>query len=55
MSPAELANWRAKSAAVGAPLSDLLRQAMARTWTAASTDVERKPTRQLAHIGSDLY
>ena len=37
VSPAELVDWRAKSAAAGVPLSDLLRQAMARTrtWTAA--------------------
>ena len=46
VSPAELADWRAKSAAVGVPLSDLLRQAMARTrtWTAAAAEVEHKYT-----------
>ena len=35
--PAEVAAWRAKAEAAGVPLSDLLRQAMARTrtWTAA--------------------
>ena len=40
VSPVELADWRAKSAAVGVPLSDLLRQAMARTrtWTATAAD-----------------
>ena len=38
VSPAELAAWRAKAQAAGVPLSDLLRQAMARTrtWTAAA-------------------
>ena len=56
VSPAELADWRAKAAAAGVPLSDLLRQAMARTrtWTAAATDVERERTRQVARIGSNL-
>ena len=56
VSPAELAEWRAKSAAVGVPLSDLLRQAMARTrtWTAAAADVEREHTRQVARIGNNL-
>ena len=56
VSPAEHADWRAKSAAVGVPLSDLLRQAMARTrtWTAAAADVERERTRQVARIGNNL-
>ena len=56
LSPAELADWRAKAAAVGVPLSDLLRQAMARTrtWTAAAAEVERDRTRQIARIGSNL-
>ena len=56
VSPAELADWRAKAAAVGVPLSDLLRQAMARTrtWTVASTDIERERTRQVARIGNNL-
>ena len=56
-SPAEVAAWRAKAPAAGVPLSDLLRQAMARTrtWTAAAAEVERKPTWRLAHIGSDRY
>ena len=53
-SPAELADWRAKAAAVGVPLSDLLRQAMARTWTAATAEAERERTRQVARIGSNL-
>ena len=56
VSPAELAAWRGKSAAVGVPLSDLLRQAMARTrtWTAAAAEVERERTRQVARIGNNL-
>ena len=56
VSPAELADWRAKSAAVGVPLSDLLRQAMARTriWTAATAEVERERTQQVARIGNNL-
>ena len=56
VSPAEVAEWRAKAAAVGVPLSDLLRQAMARTrtWTAAAVDAERERTRQVARIGSNL-
>ena len=54
--PAELADWRVKAAAVGVPLSDLLRQAMARTrtWTAAVADVERERTRQVARISNNL-
>ena len=38
VSEAELAEWRAKAAAVGVGLSELLRRAMARTrtWTAES-------------------
>ena len=38
------------------PLSDLLRQAMARTrtWTATATEVERERTRQVARIGNNL-
>ena len=56
VSPAELADWRAKAAAVGVPLSDLLRQAMARTrtWTAAAADAERERIRQIARIGNNL-
>ena len=56
VSPAELADWRAKAAAAGVPVSDLLRQAMARTrtWTAAAADVERERTRQVARIGNNL-
>ena len=56
VSPAELADWRAKAAAAGVPLSDLLRQAMGRTrtWTAAAADVERERTQQVARIGNNL-
>ena len=38
------------------PLSDLLRQAMARTgnWTAAAADAERERTRQVGRIGNNL-
>ena len=56
VSPAELADWRAKAAAVGVPLSDLLRQAMARTrtWTAPALAVERERSRQIARIGNNL-
>ena len=56
VSPAEVAAWRAKAAAAGVPLSDLLRQAMARTrtWTAAAAEVERERTRQIARVGNNL-
>ena len=56
VSPAELAAWRAKAATVGLPLSDLLRQVMARTrtGTAAAADIERERTRQIARIGNNL-
>ena len=56
VSPAEAAGWRAKAEAVGAPLSDLVRRAMAhtRTWTAAAAEVERERTRQIARIGNNL-
>ena len=56
VSPAELAAWRAKAATVGVPLSDLLRQVMARTrtWTAPALAVERERTRQIARIGNNL-
>ncbi len=56
VSPAERAEWRAKAAEAGVPLSDLLRQAMARTrtWTAASAAIERERTRQVARIGNNL-
>ena len=56
VSPAERADWQAKAAAAGVPVSDLLRQAMARTrtWTAPAADAERERTRQVARIGSNL-
>ena len=56
VSPAERAAWRAKAAEAGVPLSDLLRQAMARTrtWTAPALAVERERSRQLARIGNNL-
>ena len=52
----ELAAWQAKAAAAGVSLSELLRQAMARTqpWTAPAREVERERTRQIARIGSNL-
>ena len=56
VSEAELAAWQAKAAAAGVSLSELLRQAMARTqtWTAPAREVERERTRQIARIGSNL-
>ena len=56
VSPAERAAWQAKAAAAGVPLSDLLRQAMARTrtWTAPAVAVERERTVQVARIGNNL-
>ena len=56
VSPAEATMWRAKAEAVGVPLSDLVRRAMAhtRTWTAAAAEVERERTRQIARIGNNL-
>ena len=56
VSAAEFAAWKAKAAAAGVPLSDLLRQAMARTrtWTAAAAEAERDRTRQVARIGNNL-
>ena len=56
VSAAELAAWQAKAASAGVSLSELLRQAMARTqtWTAPAREVERERTRQIARIGSNL-
>ena len=56
VSAAELAAWQAKAAAAGVSLSELLRQAMARTqtWTAPAREVQRERTRQIARIGSNL-
>ena len=44
VSPTELADWQVKAAAIGVPLSALLRQAMARTrmWTAPAAAGERE-------------
>ena len=56
VSAAEFADWRAKAAAAGVPLSALIRRAMARTrmWTAPAAEVERARTRQVARIGNNL-
>ena len=56
VTPTESADWRAKAAAAGVPLSALLRRAMARTrtWTAPAAEVERERTRQVGRIGSNL-
>ena len=54
VSAREFADWRAKAAAAGVPVSALIRRAMARTrtWTAPAAEVER--TRQIARIGNNL-
>ena len=56
VSAAEFADWRAKAAAAGVPLSALIRRAMAltRTWTARAAEVERERTREAARIGNNL-
>ena len=56
VSAAESADWRAKAAAAGVPLSALIRRAMARTrtWTARAAEVERERTGQIARIGNNL-
>ena len=56
VSAAELADWRAKAAAAGVPISALVREAMARTrtWTVPAAEVERERTKQVAHIGNNL-
>ncbi len=56
VSAVELADWRAKAAAAGVPLSALVREAMARTrtWTAPAAAVERERTKQVARIGNNL-
>ena len=56
VTPAELADWRAKAKAAGVPLSELLRQAMdrTRTWTAQAAAIERERLRQVARIGNNL-
>ena len=56
VSPTEFADWRAKAAAAGVPLSALIRWAMVRTrtWTAPAAEVERVRTRQVGRIGNNL-
>ena len=56
ISQAELAEWRAKAAAAGVSLSELIRQAMDRThtWTAPAAAAANERSRQLARIGSNL-
>ena len=56
LTPDESADWRAKAAAAGVPLSALIRRAMARTrtWTARAAEVERERTRQVSRIGNNL-
>ena len=56
VTPSESADWRAKAAAAGVPLSALIRRAMARTrtWTAPAAEVERERTRQVGRIGNNL-
>jgi len=55
-SEAERARWHAKAREAGLSLSDLVRRSIGkvRTWTAASAEVERERTRELARIGSNL-
>ena len=56
LTPDESADWRTKAAAAGAPLSALIRRAMARTrtWTVPAAEVERERTRQVSRIGNNL-
>ena len=54
VSPTEFADWRAKAAATGVPLSALIRRAMARTRTWTAAEVERERTRQVSRIGNNL-
>ena len=56
VSATEFADWRAKAAAAGLPLSALIRRAMARTrtWTARAAEVERERTREVSRIGNNL-
>ena len=56
VSLAERADWLANAKAADVPLSDLLRQAMARTrtWTAPAVAVKRERTVQVARIGNNL-
>ena len=54
LTPGESADWRAKAAAAGVPLSALIRRAMARTrtWTARAVEVEH--TGELARLVNNL-
>ena len=56
VSAAEFADWRAKAAAAGVPLSAVNRRAMASTrmWTVPAAEVERERPRQVARIGNDV-
>ncbi len=56
LTPNESADWRAKAAAAGVPLSALIRRAMARTrtWTVRAAKVERERTQQVSRIGNNL-
>ena len=56
VSPAELAEWRAKAERAGVPVSDLLRRAMARTrtWTAEDSAAARELARQVGRVGVNL-
>ena len=53
-SAAEIVNWRRRRWPRACRLSDLLRQAMARTrtWTAAATDIECERASEVARIGN---
>ena len=55
-SEAERAEWHGKARSVGLSLSDLVRRSVGRvrTWTVAHAELERKRTRELARIGSNL-
>ena len=50
VSPAELADWRAKSTAVGVPLSDLPRQKL----EAERLEIEKTATHELQRLGETL-
>ena len=54
VTPAKHAAWQEKAAAAGVSPSALLREAMARTWTAPALALESERIRQIARIGSGL-
>ena len=54
VTPAEHAAWQEKAAAAGVSPSALLREAMARTWTAPALAIESERIRQIARIGNNL-